>query len=204
MSPLDRPCSDAAALICCTQARDRRDRVVVTEKLDGHGVRLFRRGGCLVAQDLCGIPAEESNEADLRNFASWAKDNASAFERLPEGATITGEWIDPDLSRRYAVTDAPFIGLDVFLPSGKGTSRLAHDDARQVMSHCRTPGAAVLHDGGPILVSAALDILGPLGRHGAIVPAEGVVYRVERRRCFDFLAKWVRLPRERRALVENG
>src|SRR5262249_37347933 len=54
------------------------------------------------------------------------------------------------------------------------------------------PTAAVLHDGEPCSVADAMAALGEHGRHGALDPAEGVVYRIERQGSVRVQAKYVR------------
>ena len=51
--------------------------------------------------------------------------------------------------------------------------------------------APLLHRGDPLGLDAALELLGPHGHYGAIDPAEGAVWRVERRGAFDYMAKFV-------------
>ena len=53
---------------------------------------------------------------------------------------------------------------------------------------------AVIHRGGPITIDAACTLLGEHGKHGALDPPEGLVYRVERLRDarVTVVAKWVR------------
>lgn len=46
--------------------------------------------------------------------------------------------------------------------------------------------------GGPMSLKDSMSILGEYGKHGALDPIEGVVYRVERNGQVDFLAKYVR------------
>ncbi len=52
-----------------------------------------------------------------------------------------------------------------------------------------------LHIGTPINTTDAMVILGN-GKHGAIDPVEGLVYRVERKGEVDFLVKYVRPGKE--------
>lgn len=55
------------------------------------------------------------------------------------------------------------------------------------------PTAQLVHDGNDaISIDAALEALGPLGKHGATEAVEGAVWRVERDGRVDFLTKWVR------------
>ena len=65
---------------------------------------------------------------------------------------------------------------------GLGKSNVGHS--------VELPMPRLIHDGPPISVDAAMGMHG-LGDHGADEP-EGVVYRVERKGRFDFMAKWVR------------
>ena len=49
-----------------------------------------------------------------------------------------------------------------------------------------------VHIGGPLSIEDAMAALGTNGRHGALDPIEGAVWRVERKEEVDFLAKYVR------------
>ena len=42
--PTDRGCNDGQHRICCERTRDKRDRIIVTEKLDGSNVAAAKIG----------------------------------------------------------------------------------------------------------------------------------------------------------------
>ena len=65
----------------------------------------------------------------------------------------------------------------------------------------RQPHPALIHRGAPISIEGVLSKLPELGHHGALEPAEGAVWRVERdvlqprggrARKVDFLTKYVK------------
>jgi hypothetical protein len=74
----------------------------------------------------------------------------------------------------------------------QGRTRLPHDESRQIFDRIGVPGAYVISDGGPISITDALSALGDMGHHGATETVEGVVWRVERKGEFGFMAKYVR------------
>lgn len=92
---------------------------------------------------------------------------------------------------RYKLVHEPFIPFDVIDGVGQKASRMPHDDARRLIAQSGLTAASVIHDGGPLAVSAAMELMGRNGRHGAQEAPEGVVYRVETDGRFNFMAKWV-------------
>lgn len=177
----------AATLVgWCTAAARPGDEIIVQEKLDGSCVAVARRSGEVVALGREGRRAEASPNEGRRRFAAWVA--GRSFDLLDEGEVLVGEWLALVHGVRYAPPHGAFVPFDLFTPSGRlGLDAL---QARLAGSGLVTP--AVVHRGGALAVDEADRRLGRHGRHGAIDPAEGVVYRVERRGCPVALAKYVR------------
>lgn len=189
LGPGDHHCHVGQEAICTTKARDRHDRVIVTEKLDGGNVAIAKVGGQIIALGRAGFPASTSPYEQHHHFDWWVNSGLGRWSAmLGEGEAIHGEWLAMAHGTRYALPHEPFVAFDL-TAAGK---RVPHDEliARCERHSVTTP--AVIHDGPPISVGEALSLMGENGRHGAIEPVEGVVYRVERRGEFDFLAKYVR------------
>lgn len=170
------------------KARDKRDRIIVTEKLDGSCCAVANVEGVTVALNRAGYLATSSPYELHHMFAEWVAQNAERFAMLPIGARMVGEWLAVAHGTRYILPGEPFVPFDVM----RGKERYPHDAARILFSAAGLPGAAVLHDGGPLPLEDALARLGRYGLHGAQDDAEGVVYRVERDGACDFLMKYVR------------
>lgn len=186
LGPGDHHCHAGQEAICWTKARDRHDRVIVTEKLDGSNVSVARIGDDILAIGRAGYLAQTSKYEQHQLFAVWVRQRETLFrELLGDGQRFVGEWLAQAHGTRYAAVVEPFVIFDLM----RGQKRLPHDECRRVAG--RMPVAAVLHDGAPV----GLDVIVPLltvSRYGAIDPVEGAVWRVERRGEFDFIAKWVR------------
>ena len=186
LGPGDHSCNVGQETICLVQGRDNHDRVIVTEKLDGSNVCVARVGDEIVALNRAGYLATSSPHEQHHLFARWVDLRTADFmKRLAPGERFVGEWLAQAHGTRYHLEHAPFVIFDLM----NGQDRLTHDECRS-----RSWGltcAAVLHDGGPV----GLDVIGPMletSAHGAVGPAEGAVWRVERNGKFDFITKWVR------------
>lgn len=186
VGPGDYHCHEGQARICCETARDKHDRIIVTEKLDGSNVCVANIKGSIAALTRAGYLARTSPFSMHHAFADWVM--ARDWSALDAGHRLSGEWMHTAHGTLYDGVNS-LIGFDVFGPDNK---RLPHDDARRVMSDLGIHGAYVISDGPPISVDAAMDMLNVNGFHGATEQVEGAVWRVERRGAFDFMAKFVR------------
>lgn len=190
MGPADHHCHKGQATIATEKARDKHDLIVVTEKLDGSCTAVVKVDGQILALGRAGWPAQSSPYEQHQLFAAWVRERESLFQAaLNEGERMVGEWLAQAHGTRYKLPDGePWIPFDLM----RGPDRLSHLEARARAALCGLGGPQVLHIGGPCPLEKALDLLGQNGWHGALDPVEGVVYRVERKGKFDFLAKWVR------------
>lgn len=187
--PSDRH-ADPGLVRRCLELGHVGDEVIVQEKLDGSCVAIVREGGRLIAFGREGGRADASrNEGRLR-FAAWVgAREAELAPLLGEGERLVGEWLALVHSTHYELGHPPFVPFDLFDREGAplGLDAL---QARLAGSGLVTP--ALLHRGGPIRVEDALARLGERGRHGAVEPAEGLVWRVERQGRVAARAKFVR------------
>jgi RNA ligase len=186
LGPGDHHCHAGQEVICWTKARDKNDRIIVTEKLDGSNVTVARIGDYIVALGRAGYLAQTSKYEQHQLFATWVREREALFRKaLAPGFRFVGEWMAQAHGTRYQLPHEPLVVFDLM----RGQQRLSHDLCRDAARDL--PCAAVLHDGGPIGRDAILLKL-VHSNHGAIDPVEGAVWRVERRGEFDFIAKWVR------------
>lgn len=179
--------AQAARLTEC--ARDRHDRVIVQEKLDGSNVAAAKVGGRIVALSRAGVLASESEYPQHHMWARWVEAQTARFDcLLSEGERCCGEWLAQAVSTRYDLTGRlPFVAFDL---------RRGHDRAPvdEVAARCAAVGLEVprvISDGPPVSVEAVLGMLEPSG-HGALDPVEGAVWRLESRGRPVIIGKYVR------------
>lgn len=161
VGPMDWHIHAGQADICTIKARDKFDRVIVTEKLDGSNVAIARHKGEVLALTRAGFMADTSPYEQHHAFSRWVA--GQNFAALPEGFRVSGEWMYQAHGTLYH-PDAPLICFDVF---DGGNKRLPHDAAREMLGRLGLHGAHVIHDGPPISVERALELLGEFGQHGA-------------------------------------
>ena len=175
------------AVICTTKARDRHDRIIVQEKLDGSCVAVALVDGTLYPLGRAGYPANTSRYEQHHLFAQWVWDNEQRFRTvLRDGERIVGEWLAQAHGTVYDLsTREPFGAFDIMVQS----NRLPVDEF-----YARVDGIfsypTLLHDGSPLTVEAAMERHANI--HWPCDEIEGVVYRVERKGRIEFLAKYVR------------
>jgi hypothetical protein len=187
--PSDRHADDGLARRLTVAAR-RGDRVIVQEKLDGSCVAVVRRGGALEAFGREGTPCATARNEGRREFAAWVAANERRFAWLGEGERVVCEWLAIAHGTRYALPHEPVAALDLFGAGGGGRRAVREELAARVGRALPLPH--VVHEGGAIGVEAALAILGERGFHGALEPAEGLVWRVEAAGAVAGVAKYVR------------
>ena len=190
LGPSDSTIHEGQERILTTKARDKHDRIIVTEKLDGSCVGVANIEGTIVAIGRAGFPAADSPHAHIRQFAEWVEWNRprGRWSRLEPGTRLMGEWCTMAHGTMYRPMQTPFVPFDLMV----GKKRLLIGDMRTLAHKLDLLPTMVLHSGGPISVEAVMAKLGEHGFHGAIDPAEGAVWRVERKGEFDFIGKFVR------------
>ncbi len=191
LGPGDHMVSEGQARIATVRARDKHDRVVVQEKLDGSCTAVAKVSGEIIPLGRAGWRAVSSPYAQHVLFHDWVMANWERFDRLlDEGERAVGEWLAQAHGTRYDLTGRdPWVMFDIM-----------RDDKRlpEVQTYARAANAEfatpkVLNGGlAPMSVQDALAALGPFGFYGAVDPVEGAVWRVERDGKVDFLAKYVR------------
>jgi len=187
VGPGDHHCHEGQRVICEEKARDKHDRVIVTEKLDGSCVAVANVDGRIVALTRAGYAAITSPYPQHHYFAWWVEGRKDLFKgMLDPGEMLNGEWLVLAHGTRYELPHDPFVAFSM----ARDKKRLPWDAivARCAMFEIVLP--RVLSDGPPISVAAVKELITASG-HGALDPVEGAVWRVESRGEFDFLAKWV-------------
>jgi hypothetical protein len=211
MGPGDHHCHEGQERICTEKVRDKHDRIIVQEKLDGSNVGVAKIGGQILALTRAGYLAHTSPYEQHRKFDAWVAEHAGRFAALlDDGERIAGEWLLQAHGTRYHLPHEPFVAFDIM----RGMTRATYDEV-----HERTAGRFVMpytvHVGGALSIADAMARLGEMGKHGALDPIEGAVWRVERndlidprnsgerRWVVDFLAKYVRQDKADGAYLES-
>lgn len=187
----DHHCHDGQARICTVRTRDRHDVVWISEKLDGSNVSVAKIKGEIVPLIRAGYRADAPTARyQHKLFAQWVYGQQDRFDAmLRDGERLCGEWLAQAHGTRYTLTHEPFVAFDLIRYQH---SRYPYATLREIAQAYGFTTAHVYHSGGALSISDALSLLGEYGRHGAQDHVEGLVWRVERRGGFDFLAKYVR------------
>jgi hypothetical protein len=188
MGPADHHVEAGMARICTERARDKHDRIIVQEKLDGSCVAVALLGDDVVALGRAGYPAQSSKYEMHQLFAHWVRENEARFRVvLRDGERVVGEWLAQAHGTLYDLGGRePFGAFDIM----RADVRLPFDQFRERIALGDLATPSLLHDGAPLSVEEAMR------RHATqqwpCDEVEGVVYRVERKGVVDFLAKYVR------------
>lgn len=196
LGPGDHHCSPGQARIATQKARDSRDFITVTEKVDGSCCAVARIDGVIVPLVRAGYPACSSKYEQHQLFHQWVMAHQDRFlEVLRDGERIVGEWLAQAHGTRYELgTMPPFIVFDLM----QDEERLTYEQFRMRIYSTREYffQAPALIGSGPLSVETAMQLQNcgkpPYGWCGAQDPVEGAVWRVERDSKFDFICKWVR------------
>jgi hypothetical protein len=213
----DHHCHEGQEVIACIRARDKWDRIIVQEKLDGSNVGVARVGYEIIPLTRAGYAADTSPYHQHQVFDRWVKRNSDRFmDVLLDGERLCGEWLLVAHGTKYRMHHECFVAFDII---GDGNKRVPYDDFkyRAGLGGFVTPH--VVHDGGPIPIGSVMDILGEHGFHGAQEAVEGAVWRVERMALndknlgnvggrhpvVDFLVKFVRHDKvDGKYLIDGG
>lgn len=188
MGPGDHAVPPGMGRIVTVRARDKHDRVIVQEKLDGSCVAVALLEGMLHPLGRAGWPAVSSRFEQHRHFHNWVMLHADRFRGvLRQGERLVGEWLMQAHGTRYNLAGRePFVAFDIL----RGEEREPFDAfTSRVADTFATPTVLAT---SPTSVESAMSLLGEFGRFGALDPVEGVVYRCERKGAVEFLAKYVR------------
>ena len=194
--PSDRTLPEGQVTICTSRLRNKHDRVIVTEKLDGSNCCVALLDGNVLALGRAGYLAATSPYELHHRFSAWVAVNESRFRGvLTEGERVCGEWLAQAHGTLYDLPHEPYVIFDIM----RGHERMLWDELVIRVSRGSFVTPCVLNDGRPLPTEEVGDWVRYIeSGHGAIGGAEGAVWRVEtthkrtRERCVDFLGKWVR------------
>lgn len=178
-------------LILTNKARDKHDTILVFEKYDGSNVGICKVDGKIHALTRAGYEANTSPYKQHHYFHYWVESHKDLFmDLLSEGERIVGEWLIQSHGLIYQIYGDPIVFFDYFNDKNE---RLAFKELELKVKKYGLKLPRKLHEGLPISVDELLPILNQ--KTDSIKSdelPEGMVYRVERKGNFDFLAKFVR------------
>lgn len=211
LGPADHSITEGQAFICCVKKRDKHDRIIVQEKLDGSNVGVAKVDGNLYPLTRAGYVADTSPYEQHHVFHQWALANAERFDAmLNDGERAVGEWLHQAHGTKYDLPHEPFVLFDIMIGKQRQTFDVVKNKAQEfIMPY------TLENSGEPVAVHDALAMLGTYGRHGALDPIEGVMYRVERNNLIDkrkggerawvvdYLAKFVKQDKQDGCYLES-
>ena len=200
MGPGDHKCHEGQLRIATEKVRDKHDRIIVQEKVDGSNVGVARIGDELFPVGRAGYLACSSPHLQHRYFYNWVFTQYERFMSvLQPGERLCGEWLAQAHGTRYKLFHEPFVVFDLM----KGNDRVTYDELINRTAGCNFVLPRLIHRGGSFSIESVLKEI-QISGHGAIDPVEGAVWRIERDELVhpgksserkwkvDFLTKYVR------------
>lgn len=201
MGPSDIGLTPGQSAICTVKRRDKADKIIVQEKLDGACVAVAKIDGELVPLTRSGNLAQFSRFEHHVLFHEWATENSIRFYSiLNEGERAVGEWLAMAHGTLYDIDNAPgswntgmepFVVFDIFTIDNK---RLCYVEmVERILALPKSEWFQIPQTVGfglPMPPEQAMEAI-DTRIHGAS-ELEGVVYRVERYGEVEFLAKYVK------------
>ena len=168
----------------------KRDKLYVTEKIDGANVGVLKRSGKLYPLMRKGYDVRTSEYSFIRQFAEFVADNTARFDALlANDERVCGEWMIKTHSLFYKLPHEPFVVFDIIKSEAK-QKRPSFSEIIERCGHQGFPTVGLVWTGGAIPIDEALQKLGG-GFHGCLSAPEGLVYRYERDGTFEMSAKYV-------------
>ncbi len=196
----DYKCNEGQNRIATEKVRDKHDRIIVQEKLDGSNVGVARIDGEIYPLTRAGYLADTSPFELHWFFSRWVEQHKVRFLNvLEDGERLCGEWLALAHGTKYNLPHEPFVAFDLM----RGQERATLADLSDRIQNYGFVQPRILHIGNPFTIEQALEAIQVSG-HGAIDPVEGAIWRVERNVLInpgksserawkvDFLVKFVR------------
>jgi len=177
--------------ILTKKTRDKHDEVFVFEKYDGSNVGIGKIDNKIVALTRSGYEANTSKYKQHHLFSNWVFRNTEKWmDLLDNGERITGEWLAQAHGLKYNIKVDPIVFFDFF---DKNNKRKEFDYLGELSIIYGLQLPRILHRGKAIKTEELLPILNlKTPDIESVGSPEGMVFRVENRNKFDFMAKWVR------------
>ena len=174
--------------ILTEKKRDKHDRIIVTEKLDGSNCAIAKLNSEIIPLIRAGYIANTSPFVQHHYFYDWVMKNKILFgEILNDDEWISGEWMIQAHGTRYNIA-FPFYVFDFF----RGGERVLYEELQNITEKRLPLPSLMTNNYEPVSINDVERWLGTHGRHGAVDKSEGAVWRCERKGHVDFLAKYVR------------
>lgn len=171
------------------KTRHKYDIIIVTEKVDGANVGIFKKNGNIFGVSRTGLDVRDSTIKQIRLFQDYIDKHKNRYsEMLKEGERVCGEWMIKTHSLEYDMPHEPFIAFDYM---DSNNNRLIYDELKERCEKFEVITTGLVHKGTAISVKDAMNILGT-GFHGCVEQPEGIVYKYERKDKVIFMAKYVR------------
>lgn len=206
VGPSDSHAEPSLCAIFTRKIRNRHDRIIVTEKLDGANMLAAKHDGNIIAISRAGYLAADTKWPMQKMFGRYVDDRRRVYASLLlEGERLGGEWLLQAHGTRYEILDPRdlFVGFSIIGPRG----RIPHDEFTRRMGDHGLPTAHVISDGPALSQEDAVSLLGDNGFHRSIDPVEGAVWVLETRGEFNAIAKHViptKIDGKYLPLVSNG
>jgi len=188
ITPTDKKCEYGQQLIMTNKARDKKDLIIVQEKLDGSNCSVAKLDNQIYSLTRAGYEANTSRFVQHHYFAQWVEERTDIFLRLlKNGERIVGEWMMQAHGTIYERLESPYIVFDIMTQQSRMTY---HNFLLRVLPFNFTI-PRLIHIGQPYKLEWVKEDI-KISGHGGIGGAEGCVYRCERENKVDFLCKYVR------------
>lgn len=195
----DHHCHEGQAVIATVKVRDKHDRVIVQEKLDGSNVGIAKIEDQIYPITRSGYLANTSNYEHHHIFYDWVMKQQNRFlELLENNERLCGEWLHQAHGTIYTLPHEPFVAFDIM----RKHERTVYDLFKERVEKYDIIVPKLISHGQSFSVEEAMKAI-EISGHGAIDPVEGCVWRVERNKVInratgerkwevDFLTKYVR------------
>jgi hypothetical protein len=190
VGPADSHVDPTLALIMTRKVRNRHDRIIVTEKVDGSCMTVARIGRWILPVNRAGYLVTDSPWPMQHVFADYVSDRSKMISSiLSDGERIAGEWMLQAHGTRHLIEDPRdlFVAFSIIGPRG----RIPYDDFASRVDSVGIRRAHVISDGPAMSQAGAVAALGETGFHNALEQPEGAVWVLETRGEFNCIAKHV-------------
>jgi hypothetical protein len=202
LGPSDKQAQSGQVIIATQKKRDKYDLIIVSEKLDGSNVGVLKAAdGSLIPLTRKGYEATSSPFLQHKYWSVWVWENSERFNQLLQpGEWCVGEWCIQAHGTRYVFNGEPFFLFDIFrnLKRQRVTIEELYQRNNILAKPFEVPDILDKYCIGCMPLETIIEVLEaePYGKHGAVDPIEGYVWRIERKGIVDFLVKYVRPEKE--------
>lgn len=179
--------------------KNAKDIIIVTEKMDGACVGVYRpiggySGNTLVAMQKHGYPVHTSHRAWLAEFDEWVSANRTKFLHiLKAGEWLVGEWLVRPHGVKYRLKPSNyFMPFSLrYNPPYSQSSELSYLDMVERIDDAFTLPGVIADDGEPVKIEEVRRYIVRREQSYSIDKPEGAVWRRDGD-GFTTRAKWVR------------